>query len=419
MRPFGDGFMSMRPMLAVCASLLLGGCLYRAGEQVDDTVCTLATQPFDLSPAHPTDSKSSTQLPSKKTESLAAPALDVQTTAFMQADQPGQEKPKLVPKIPPEIPGSEAKPIPMKLPEDREAKLRAIRELYPELPPLPDEPKALPGPEGKPYTLADLQRMGAEMSAELRQAAADVIAARGNLIQARAYPNPTVGYEVTPSNDGSTAGLQGPFVDQKITFAGKIKLASAAAEVDLANAELALRRARSDLATRVRNAYYAVLVARETVRVNKAMARLTDDIYRLDTGLLEAGIVASYEPMALRAQAWNARLAYKQAIQNYIYSWKQLVATIGLRQLPLSEVAGRIDALIPYYEYDRVLAYALRNHTDVLTARNALDKARFNLRLAQITPYPDLDVNVALLKEYSLAPKQFVHNVTLGVPLPI
>jgi outer membrane protein TolC len=43
-----------------------------------------------------------------------------------------------------------------------------------------------------------------------------------------------------------------------------LKLA-AAAEMDLRNAQLALKRARSDLATAVRNAYYGLLVARETI----------------------------------------------------------------------------------------------------------------------------------------------------------
>jgi len=128
---------------------------------------------------------------------------------------------------------------------------------------------------------------------------------------------------------------------------------------------------------------------------------------------------ASYEPMALRAQAYTARLAYRQAIQGYIYSWKQLVAALGLRELPLTEVAGRIDAFIPYFDHDTVLAYALQNHTDVLTARNGLDKARYNLKLAQIAPYPDVDVNVSVLKEYVLPPKQFVHTVTVGLPFPI
>ena len=55
----------------------------------------------------------------------------------------------------------------------------------------------------------------------------------------------------------------------------------------------------------------------------------------------------------------------------------------------------------------------------MLTARNGIDKARYNLKLAQVTPYPDVDVNVSVLKEYVLPPKQIVPTVTLGMPLPI
>jgi outer membrane protein, heavy metal efflux system len=188
--------------------------------------------------------------------------------------------------------------------------------------------------------------------------------------------------------------------------------------MDLRNAELALRRARSDLSTRVRNAYYALLVAKETVRVNRGLAVMTDQIYRLQADLAAAGsFAAPYEPMALRGQAYMARLAHKQAIETYIYSWKLLVSVINLRQLPLSQVAGRIDAIIPYYEYDKVLDRVLRNHTAVLTARNGLDKARYQLKLQQITPLPNVDVNVAILQDYAVAPKQMVPTATIGLPL--
>ena len=150
--------------------------------------------------------------------------------------------------------------------------------------------------------------------------------------QAWAYPNPTVAYQAQPSSDGSTPGFQGFLLDQTIKTAGKLKLQAAAQEKALENAELALKRARSDLATQVRNAYYALLVAKETVRVNKALARFTDEVYLFQEDLLEkGGQAAPYEPAALRAQAYTARLAYKQALQTYIYSWKQLVAAVGLR----------------------------------------------------------------------------------------
>ena len=273
----------------------------------------------------------------------------------------------------------------LKLP--KEERLAAIRKLYPPLPPLPDEPAALPGPGGKPYTLADLQQIAAGNSPTLRQAASDVEAARGNLEAAWAYPNPTLSYLATPSSDGSTPGVQGFLIDQTIKTGGKLKLQAAAAQKALENAQLALKRA----AQRPVHPGAQRLLRPARRQGNRPRRRrrwpsFTDEVYLFQEDLLEHGFAAPYEPAVLRAQAYTARLAYAQAVQNYIYAWKQLVAAVGLRQLPLTEVAGRIDAFIPYYDYDTVLAHVLRNHTDVLTAHNGIDAARYNLKLAQVTP---------------------------------
>jgi cobalt-zinc-cadmium efflux system outer membrane protein len=347
--------------------------------------------------------------------------IDVHAAAYLDSgasrNQPSAGERHLDLNIPSEIPGSEARRL--ALPKDAAAKQREIEQLFPDLPALVAEPIPVPGPNGRPYTLTDLQQIAVANSPQIRQAASDVEAARGNMIQANAYPNPTVSYQFTPSNNGSTPGADGFGVDQTIKTGGKLGLQRAAAEMDLHNAELALRRARSDLATQVRNAYFAVLVAKETVRVNKAVAHFTDEVYRLQAQMLMGGFAAPYEPAALRAQAYSARLAYRQAIQTHVYAWKQLVAAINVRQLPLTEVAGRVDSCIPYYDFDAIQAYVLRNHTDVLTARNGIDKARYNLKLAQVTPVPDVDVNMAVLKDYSLAPKQVTPTLTLGVPIPI
>jgi cobalt-zinc-cadmium efflux system outer membrane protein len=155
------------------------------------------------------------------------------------------------------------------------------------------------------------------------------------------------------------------------------------------------------------------------VRVSEALARFTDEIYRLYTGYLASGFAAPYEPAALRAQTYATRLAYQQAITGYIYAWKQLVAALGLPQLPLTEVAGRVDRLIPYYDYDAVLAHILAHHTDVQTARNNVQKAQYNLKLSQITPYPDMDLYGAVWKESTIVPYAIFYSVQVGVPIPI
>jgi cobalt-zinc-cadmium efflux system outer membrane protein len=446
--------MRLRLAFLLCTLLLLSGCLYSVREHADEAVSAIVNHPFDLTPA-PYATQNSQTAEAKKTapaaDKVSFPKFDVITAEYLKGNTNGPHiageqglqtavgpvrgqvsalgavqlagatdgpKPKLDLTIPPEVPGSEVGRI-RKFPEDREGRQKAIRLLYGELPPLPAEPHPLPGPNGNPLTLADLQQLAAANSPELHQAAFAVEAARGNVLAARAYPNPTVSMQYQPSNDGSTAGAIGPGIDQTIVTGGKLRIASAAAEMALRKAELALRRARSDLATRVRTAYYTLLVAQETMRVNKSLAHFTVEVYRLQEGLLEAGQAAPHEPMALRSQAWTTRYAYQQSIQSYIYAWEQLVAAIGLRHVPLTDVAGRVDALIPYFDYDIVRAYVLQNHTDVLTAQFSIDQARYNLKSAQITPVPNVDFNVALLKEVSVPPKKMTPTAVVGIPFPI
>src|SRR5271157_1954830 len=133
---------------------------------------------------------------------------------------------------------------------------------------------------------------------------------------------------------------------------GKQKLGSAVCQKEIDNAIGVSGRGGIYLSIAVRTAYFAVLVDVETLAVNRALAQFSDEIYRLQTGLVRGAQAATYEPTALRAQAFTVRLAYKQAIASYIYDWKTLVATLGLPQLPLSEIAGQVDRFIPYYGYD-------------------------------------------------------------------
>ncbi len=184
-------------------------------------------------------------------------------------------------------------------------------------------------------------------------------------------------------------------------------------------AELALKQARYNLATTIRSDFYTLLVAQETVRVNRGLAHFTDEIFRLQADLLGGGFAASHEPTALRSQAFIVRLGYKQSIANYIYAWKQLVADMGLRQLPLTAVAGQVDRLIPYYDYDEVLAHVLRNHTNILTARANLEGAKYGLKGARVVPIPDVEVRADLWKEHMIQPFQNYFTVSLGIPFPI
>ena len=150
----------------------------------------------------------------------------------------------------------------MKAARTRPGRKAAIAKLFPPLPQLGDEYQAAALPQGKPFSIYDLEQMARDYSPLIRQAVADVRSAQGRAaIQAGLYPNPNrAGYEGDAISQGLTAGQgKGGFIDQTIKTGGKLQQAKAAAQVGVANAQVALRKAQSDLASKVRGAYFSTL----------------------------------------------------------------------------------------------------------------------------------------------------------------
>lgn len=433
--------MLLRWLPCTVALVLLGGCLRPVREQTDLTICDLSAHSVDpLPPAtgpggdlitvdhREAEAQAGTAGGGQKSGGAAGgkmssgsrtePVLPPAGQPLSGAEQGPKPRATLSDRlqIPLGLPGARAAPL--RMPDDPVERERYLRQLYTNLPPLGANPLPRLGPEGHPLNLEDLQRLALANSPLLRQPAADVQAVRGAAIQAGAYPNPNVGYQADTAGTAGTAGFQGFFIEQTIRTGGKLKLAQAAALMDVMNAETALRRAESDLATSIRGGYFAVLVARENVRVTEALTQLTDEAFRIQVE--QARVVAApYEPMQLRALAYQARGALLTARNRHVSAWKQLAAAVGLPGLPPTELAGRVDMPVPVFDYDRALGHVLRNHTDVRMAESTLQRARYALRLAQVTPVPDVSMHLAVEKDYTTPPFSIVSSVQLGVPVPV
>jgi cobalt-zinc-cadmium efflux system outer membrane protein len=367
-------------------------------------------------------SDQSTPASNGQTSKAASPPAngDVQTVAFIE--QPGgsrtetpRPRKRLI--IPPELPGADEPPL--KLPEDRAEREKYLKELFPAIDPPPTLPPLAPGPEGHPMTLADLQRYAAMYNPAIKSALAAVEAAKGAVKQAGAYPNPTVFFEQDTVGTGP-AGYEGFGMHQTVKTANKLKLQQASAMMDLMKAQLALRRAYTDVAYQVRGYYFAQLVAREAVKRDNALFRFSEEIYKIQLELLmTGGFAAVYEPIQLRTLVDQSRINLIQS-QNVVGgSWKQLAAVIGLRDMPPTELAGRIDMPVPNYDYKTVLDKVLENHTDVRTAFKSLQQAQFNLELAKVTPIPDVDLNLLAQKDYTAPPNVIAHSLQFALPMPI
>src|SRR5205814_10503067 len=141
--------------LAGLLGVPLAGCgLFPVHEQIDANVAGLLARPLDV---------------------YASQVADQTPPAPRRPTDLGTGPGKL--QLPPDLPGTEAPPL--QLPSDRPGREQALNKLFPPLPPVGPDVTPAPGPEGQPLTLADLQRMAVSTNPLIRQAAADVEAARG------------------------------------------------------------------------------------------------------------------------------------------------------------------------------------------------------------------------------------------------
>jgi cobalt-zinc-cadmium efflux system outer membrane protein len=426
--------------LAAPGLLLVVGCFFPVGSKIDATVCHEAALPRDLQPWHAIDALPSGSEPAKteaaKPEGVKPTEHIIQAQAkapggtepgkAAEKEEPGkkktEEEPSKIPErftIPPELlPGGRVTPLELPRTGGEKARRQALAAAFPPLPALGPDPQPVLGPEGKPLTLSDLQRLALANSPLIKQAAANVEAMRGAAIQAGLPPNPTVGYEADTMGTTGGAGYQGAFIDQVIRTAGKLQLNRAIATMDLANAELAFRRAQTDLATTIRGGYFAVLVAEQSMRLNRALVDFTQKIYEFFVASTRLP-AAPYEPMYLRALTVTARASLVAARNRYVSAWKQLAANMGLTGLPPTQLVGRVDMPIPVYNHKAVLSYVLAHHTDVLSAENTLQQSRLRLRLAQVTPIPDVDVRILVQRDFTGPPFEVAPSLQVSVPLPV
>ncbi|MBM3999697.1 MAG: TolC family protein [Planctomycetes bacterium] len=326
-------------------------------------------------------------------------------------------------RLPDGFPGAAAPPLALPPREGNtpsEAWLSAFDGLYPALPTPPETGQPETGqPEGERLSLATLQAMAMEHSPRILQVAGEVESARGSMIQAGLYPNPWIGYQSDTVNTANTRGYHGIGISQDIVTMGKVALSRQAAGFDLQVAELALERTRFEVASDLRARYFELVVLAERRKLAHAMTGLCDRIYQAQVDLARGGETAPYEPMQLRVLSLQSRGELERIDQSSLGAWRRLAATIGVPELPMSDLSGRADDAIPLVDFDRLAARMLANHTDLRTAWNQVAKAEVLLRLAEVTPFPNLTVTTAIQRDYTFVPGTTSYNLQVGGDVPV
>jgi outer membrane protein, heavy metal efflux system len=244
-------------------------------------------------------------------------------------------------------------------------------------------------------------------------------AARGRMIQAGLYLNPSITWEAEDMrlHERDGAANQGPIFDQTFVTAHKLMLAKAAAAQGVAAAEWQALTRWYDVVTRTRLAYFEVLTAQRTVATAEEMVRVAGQALDAAKKVREAG--AGTRPDVLRAQVElnQTQVDLRVAQQRLAASWQLLAVALGVPEVPCPCLQDIMQAPAPAYDWHAVLAAVTSATSPVQEAEALVMQADRALQLAKAERCPNIRVAVRPL--YAFADQTAEMTVWLGAPVPI
>jgi outer membrane protein, heavy metal efflux system len=257
----------------------------------------------------------------------------------------------------------------------------------------PQMGRAQASAEGALVTLEQVQNMARQMNPTLRQAEAEIRAAKARQQQAGLYPNPAIGYTGDEIRGGSVGGgKEGFFVQQTIVTGGKLGLSRAifGKEAKLATIEADEQRIRVESA--VKMAFLRVLAAQEMLDARRDLAKISQDDAETQRRLWNTGQADETEVLAAEVDAQRMHMAARMQENTLREEWRSLSSVIGQPDMPVATVAGDLQTGWPELNEEEAVAAITKESPAVRIAETAAEHAESRLARARREPIPDLQV---------------------------
>jgi cobalt-zinc-cadmium efflux system outer membrane protein len=258
----------------------------------------------------------------------------------------------------------------------------------------------------------------------IAQADAIVRSVLGRAAQARRYPNPVIGYEasdITAREPGRGKHLL--WIQQPIVTGGKRAHVQAAVAQERVHAETEQTMQQQRVLNAVRALYYEALGAWRTVEIRRELAQLTREAVDVSDELFNVGQADRPDVLAVEVEAQRAEVELARAEHDLARVWQELAAVVGEPDLPLTPLAGDLEAAVPTVDVDATQKAILADSPELKIARARVEHARASLARARAERVPNFFVRVGgghnferLDSGKDVGAEFFVE---VGVPLPI
>lgn len=246
---------------------------------------------------------------------------------------------------------------------------------------------------GALVTLEQVQKIASDSNPALRQAEAEIRAAKARQQQSGIYPNPTVAYTGDEIRGGSVGGgKQGFFVQQTVATGRKLALSREVFGKDVKLAEIEAEEQRMRVQSAVKMAFLRVLAAQELLDARRDMAAIGQDAAETQRRLMNTGQADETEVLEAEVEAQRMRTSARMQENTLREEWRSLAAAIGQPDLPLTTVAGDLEKGWPDVNEEEAVEAIAKESPAVRIAEAAEERAQSVLGRAKREAIPDIQV---------------------------
>ncbi len=268
----------------------------------------------------------------------------------------------------------------------------------------------------EPLTLQRLEELADQYNPILPRDRAQLDSARGQATQAGTWNNPRFDTNNPQVFNGRTTLLNVGF-QQEVPVMGKKRLDQAAANEVARQSEFTYTQDRIALFTNIRQQFYQVLADQRRIQVLTEMEEVLRRTYEAGQQVEKAGDISHADVLLL--------LLDLQRMQGQLFNAKALLAgdrkqlgyIVGIPDLITGDVSGELSGAYPVFDEEMVNRFLMMQNTQVLIARAVIDQAKYQLRRAEVEPFPNPYLGPAY--QYGTLPgaEQFWFNIQFDIPV--
>jgi outer membrane protein TolC len=252
--------------------------------------------------------------------------------------------------------------------------------------------------KGIAFTLEQAQKLAEQFNPTLREADAEIQAAKARQQQAGFYPNPVVGYSGDEIRGGSiNGGKQGFFVQQTLVTGKKLHLNQSIFVTEFKLAQIEAQEQRDRVENAVKTAYVRVLAAQELLDARSDLAKIAEDAAETQRQLHNTGQADETEVLSAEIDAHRLRLRARTQENTLREQWRSLSAVMGQPGMPPQTVSGDLEAGLPQLDEEQIVEAIARQSPAVSIAQAASVRSAMVTARAQKEIIPDLQIRAGML----------------------